>query len=157
MPPATVRLDGGVLAAGDARLPLLSFDGAAPRPARPARRSALHALIRFRGPAVQADGTPTYRTYSFGDLLLSEDDLQNKRTPRVDPAVFKDAIVFVGVTAAGLHDVFVTPLGTTGKIPGAQIHATVMDQLLSHTALVKAPAWAVGGADRGPGAGRRRS
>ena len=100
---------------------------------------ALHALIRFRGPAVQADGTPTYRTYSFGDLILSEDDLQNGRPPRVDPAVFKDAIVFVGVTAAGLHDVFVTPLGTTGKIPGAQIHATVMDQLLTHTVLVKAP------------------
>ena len=142
VPPAAVRLDGSILAAGDARLPLLSFE--VPRLAGEAGAArALHALIRFRGPAVQADGTPTYRTYSFGDLLLSEDDLQNNRPPRVDPAVFKDAIVFVGVTAAGLHDVFVTPLGTTGKIPGAQIHATVMDQLLSHTALVKAPTWAV--------------
>ncbi len=142
VPPASVRLDGRVLAAGDARLPLLSFD--VPRlPGETGAAQALHALIRFRGPAVQADGTPTYRTYSFGDLLLSEDDLQNNRKPRIDPAVFKDAIVFVGVTAAGLHDVFVTPLGTTGKIPGAQIHATVMDQLLSHTALVKAPGWAV--------------
>ena len=142
VPPASVRLDGGVLAAGDARLPLLSFE--VPRlPGEAGAERALHALIRFRGPAVQADGTPTYRTYSFGDLLVSEDDLQNGRTPRVDPAVFKDAIVFVGLTAAGLHDVFVTPLGTTGKIPGAQIHATVMDQLLTHTALVKAPTWAV--------------
>ena len=142
VPPAAVRLDGSILAAGDARLPLLSFE--VPRlPGETGAPQALHALIRFRGPAVQADGTPTYRTYSFGDLLVSEDDLQNNRTPRVDPAVFKDAIVFVGLTAAGLHDVFVTPLGTTGKIPGAQIHATVMDQLLTHTALVKAPAWAV--------------
>jgi adenylate cyclase len=142
VPPASVRLDGPMLAAGDARLPLLSFD--VPRlPGEAGAEHALHALIRFRGPAVQADGTPTYRTYSFGDLLVSEDDLQNGRKPRVDPAVFKDAIVFVGVTAAGLHDVFVTPLGTTGKIPGAQIHATVMDQLLTHTALVKAPTWAV--------------
>jgi len=142
VPPSAVRLDDGVLAAGDARLPLLSFE--VPRlPGETGPERALHALIRFRGPAVRADGTSTYRTYSFGDLLLSEDDLQNNRTPRVDPAVFKDAIVFVGVTAAGLHDVFVTPLGTTGKIPGAQIHATVMDQLLSHTALVKAQTWSV--------------
>jgi adenylate cyclase len=142
VPPASVRLDDGILAAGDARLPLLSFD--VPRlPGETGPERALHALIRFRGPAVRADGSATYRTYSFGDLLLSEDDLQNKRTPRVDPALFKDAIVFVGITAAGLHDVFVTPLGTTGKIPGAQIHATVVDQLLSHTAIVKAPTWAV--------------
>jgi adenylate cyclase len=144
VPAAAVRLDGDLLAVGEARLPLLSFE--VPRlPGEAGAAHALHALIRFRGPAVQADGTPTYRTYSFGDLLLSEDDLQNNRQPRIDPAVFKDAIVFVGVTAAGLHDVFVTPLGTTGKIPGAQIHATVMDQLLSHTALVKAPAWLVTG------------
>ena len=69
VPPASVRLDDRMLAAGDARLPLLSF--AVPRlhgEAGPER--ALHALIRFRGPAVQADGTPTYRTYSFGDLDL---------------------------------------------------------------------------------------
>ncbi len=142
VPPASVRMDGRILAAGDARLPLLSFE--VPRlPGEAGAERALHALIRFRGPAVQADGTPTYRTYSFGDLIVSEDELRNGRTPRVDPAVFKDALVFVGVTAAGLHDVFVTPLGTTGKIPGAQIHATVMDQLLTHTALVKAPTSAV--------------
>jgi adenylate cyclase len=142
VPAASVRMDGEVLTAGDARLPLLPFD--VPRlPGEPGAARALHALIRFRGPAVQADGTPTYRTYSFGDLVLSEEQVANGEKPRVDPAAFKDAIVFVGVTAAGLHDVFVTPLGTTGKIPGAQIHATVMDQLLSHTALVKAPAWSV--------------
>jgi adenylate cyclase len=102
--------------------------------------TALHALLRFRVPAILPDGvTPTYRTYSFGDLLVAEDDLQNGRTPRVDPSVFKDTFVFVGVTAAGLHDVFVTPLGTTGKIAGAQIHANVVDQLQSGLSLRKAP------------------
>ncbi len=143
VPPAAVRLEGSMLVAGEARLPLQAFE--VPRlPGEAGATEALHALIRFRGPAVQPDGTPTYRTYSFGDLLLSEDDLHNGRKPRVDPALFKDAIVFVGVTAAGLHDVFVTPLGPTGKIPGAQIHATVMDQLLSHTVLTRAPSWTVG-------------
>ena len=68
VPPASVRLDGRMLAAGDARLPLLSFE--VPRlPGEAGAERALHALIRFRGPAVQADGTPTYRTYSFGDLI----------------------------------------------------------------------------------------
>jgi adenylate cyclase len=68
--------------------------------------------------------------------------------------VFKDAIVFVGISAAGLHDTFMTPLGNTGKIPGTQIHATVTDQLfaartirpvaaLPHAAAVFACAWIV--------------
>jgi adenylate cyclase len=139
VPASRVGLQDGVLTAGDARLPLMPFP--VPRLEGEAGAStALHGLIRFRGPQVLPDGASTYRTYSFGDLLVAEDDLQHGRPPRVDPALFKDAIVFVGVTAAGLHDVFVTPLGTTGKIPGAQIHANVVDQLLSHTAIARAPA-----------------
>jgi adenylate cyclase len=137
--PADVSLHGDILAIGAARLPMLPFT--VPRLAgESGQETALHALLRFRGPAILPDGvTPTYRTYSFGDLLVAEDDLQHGRTPRVDPSAFKDAFVFVGVTAAGLHDVFVTPLGTTGKIAGAQIHANVVDQLQSGLSLSKAP------------------
>jgi adenylate cyclase len=131
VPPAQVRLDRDGLTLGDRHLPLLTF--AIPRFAGEAgAREGRHALVRFRGPAVLPDGkTPTYRSYSFADLLLSEDQLLDNQAPRVDPAVFRDAIVFVGVSAAGLHDVFMTPLGSTGQIPGTQIHATVTDQLLS--------------------------
>jgi adenylate cyclase len=140
VPGSSVTLRDGTLTAGDGRLPLVPF--VVPRLATETGSPvALHGLIRFRGPQVLPDGASTYRTYSFGDLLVAEDDLEHGRPPRVDPALFKDAIVFVGVTAAGLHDVFVTPLGTTGPIPGAQIHANVVDQLLSHTAIAPAPAW----------------
>jgi adenylate cyclase len=44
--------------------------------------------------------------------------------------VFRDKIVFVGVTAAGLHDVFETPFAG-GLMPGIQIHASVADDFLS--------------------------
>jgi len=131
VPPAQVRLEDAGVTLGPRHLPLLTF--AIPRFAGEAgARFGRQALVRFRGPAILPDGkTPTYRSYSFADLLLSEDQLRDGQTPRVDPSVFRDTIVFVGVTAAGLHDVFMTPLGSTGQIPGTQIHATVTDQLLA--------------------------
>ena len=42
--------------------------------------------------------------------------------------MFRDKIVFVGITAAGLHDVFAVPFGAQGKMPGPQIHASLTDQ-----------------------------
>jgi adenylate cyclase len=131
--PERVRVDGdaSTLMLGNRELALLRF----PVPKfenETGAREARHALIRFRGPSVLADGkTTTYRSYPFADLLLSEEQIGEGQTPRVDPAVFKDSIVFVGVSAAALHDTFMTPLGNTGKTPGTQIHAAVTDQLLA--------------------------
>ncbi len=50
--------------------------------------------------------------------------------PNIDPMVFKDKIVFVGVTATGLYDVFESPFAG-GKMPGIQVHAAVADDFLS--------------------------
>jgi adenylate cyclase len=131
VPAAQVRVDSDGLNLGDRHLPLLTFT--IPRFAgEEGAREGRHGLVRYRGPAILPDGkTPTYRSYSFADLLLSDDQIREGQQPRVDPKVFRDAIVFVGVTAAGLHDVFMTPLGSTGSIPGTMIHATITDQLLS--------------------------
>lgn len=131
VPTDRVRADAADLMLGGRDLPLLRFP--VPRfEGETGQREARHALVRFRGPAVLEDGkTTTYRTYSFADLLLSGEQIDQGEKPRVDPADFRDAIVFVGISAAGLHDVFMTPLGNTGKIPGTQIHATVTDQLLA--------------------------
>jgi adenylate cyclase len=54
--------------------------------------------------------------------------------PLVDPAVFKDRIVFVGLTASGLVDVFQTPFDAEGqgRMPGVQMHASVADSILSN-------------------------
>lgn len=89
-------------------------------------------LVDYRGPAVLADGrTTTYRTYSFYDLFYSEQQLLEGVTPDVDPAQFRDRIVIVGTTGAGLHDVFTVPFGSGGKMPGSQVHASIVDQLRS--------------------------
>jgi CHASE2 domain-containing sensor protein len=130
--PAEVRVDGADLRLGDQRVPLLNvsvptFAGQAGR-APTSRR----LLIRFTGPALLEDGkTPTYRTYSFYDLFYSEQQLLAGEKPFVDPAEFRNKVVIVGTTAAGLHDIFSVPLGSTGKMAGNQIHGNVVDDVLS--------------------------
>jgi adenylate cyclase len=57
----------------------------------------------------------------------------------MDPAVFKDKIVFVGLTTSGLLDVFVTPFESTGVMPGIQLHAYVADSILSNRFIRPAP------------------
>lgn len=128
--PDQVHLDGEALVLGDRRMPLLRAqvpaEGGGTRPSR-------RMLIRFPGPALLPDGrTPTYRTYSFYELFYSEQQILAGETPLVDPASFSDALVFVGSTAAGLNDVFTVPFGSAGVMPGAVVHASVADDILSN-------------------------
>ncbi len=53
--------------------------------------------------------------------------------------VFKDKIVLIGATAAGLYDLRVTPFANV--FPGVEIHANVIDSVLSDDYLFQ-PAWA---------------
>lgn len=95
-------------------------------------------LVDFRGPALLADmKSRPYQSYAFFDLLYSEEQILAGEKPNVDPAVFKDKIVFVGVTASGLYDVFETPFAG-GKMPGIQVHAAVADDVLSRRFLAPA-------------------
>jgi adenylate cyclase len=133
--PSEVRQSGDTLRLRDRHLPLIvgeirSFYG----DRRPSHRS----LIRYRG-GVMANGKPTYREFSFYSLFYSEQQLLAGMKPVVDPASFRDRLVFVGTTAPGLHDVFPNPFGD--KMPGAQIHAAVADDILSARTLRQAP-WA---------------
>ncbi len=126
--PADVRLDGTTLRLGDRAMPLEW------REVRTADGSIryLWSLVDFRGPAVGADMTTrTYPTYTFFDLLYSEEQIRAGVAPKVDPSVFRDKIVFVGATASGLFDVFETPF-SNGKMPGIQVHAAVADDILSN-------------------------
>lgn len=92
--------------------------------------------IAFRGPALLDDlKSRPYPSYTFYDLLYSEEQLLAGEKPKIDPALFKDKIVFVGVTASGLFDVFETPF-ERGKMPGIQIHAAVADDVLSARSIV---------------------
>ena len=126
--PSAVRIDGRSLIAGDRLMPLemrrVNTEGGV--------TEMLWGLIHFRGPAFLADmKRRPYPHYSFFDLLYSEEQLLAEQKPDIDPAVFRDKIVFVGVTAAGLFDVFETPFAG-GLMPGIQIHASVADDFLSN-------------------------
>jgi len=121
-----IRREQGTLRVGAAAVPLVSslvpnLDGPA--------TSAERMLVRYSGP-VLSDGKPTYQDYSFYDLYYSEEQILAGQKPTVDPAVFRDKIVVIGTTAAGLHDLFTVPFAE-GSMPGMQVHASIIDSLLS--------------------------
>jgi adenylate cyclase len=134
--PQDVRLDGTVLRVGDRAMPLSwrrvkAEDGVL---------SFLWDPIDFRGPALLDDlKTHTYPTYSFRDLEYAEEQILAGQKPDVDPATFRDKLLFVGTTAAGLFDVFETPFAN-GKMPGVQIHAALADDILSNRFIREASA-----------------
>ena len=126
--PAAVRLDGTTLWVGDDRAMPLEWRQVA---TAAGTERYLWGLINFRGPALLEDlNSHTYPTYSFFDLLYSQEQILAGQTPDIDPAEFRDKIVFVGTTASGLFDVFETPF-SHGQMSGNQIHAAVADQILS--------------------------
>jgi adenylate cyclase len=129
--PSSAKAGGRGMVVGPHDIPLVTdvlpaFDRTQPR------QTARRLLIDFRGPAVFADGrSTTYRQYSYRDVFNAAAEQSAGATPSVSPALFRDKIVVIGTTAAGLHDVFAVPFASGGKMPGPQIHASVIDQLLS--------------------------
>lgn len=97
-------------------------------------------LIPWRGPAENANGQPTFTSYSFYDVFYSQQQILESQKPGIDPALFKDRIVIVGATAEGLGDVFTTPF-PSGKISGPEVHANMVDALLATRAIVPGPRW----------------
>ncbi len=99
-----------------------------------------HMLIPYKASAFATSErtVSTYHSYRFWDLFLSELELRDGKKPEVDPSLFRDKVVFVGTTAAGLHDLFQTPYGDAGEMPGMQIHAAVLDGILSKSFIHRA-------------------
>ena len=88
-------------------------------------------LIRYFG------GEGVFESASAVAVIQSALDLKQKRKPLIDPALFKDKIVFVGAKAAGLYDLRTTPVSEA--LPGVELHATVLANLLSGRFLRPAP------------------
>jgi adenylate cyclase len=94
-------------------------------------------------------GPGTYEKISYGKLFFSELQIREGQVPGVDPRRFADKIVIVGISAAGLHEVFTTPFSggagdrasVLGKMHGFEIHAHVLDALLHDRFLRQAPTW----------------
>jgi adenylate cyclase len=136
--PEDVVLDGESIRVGDRRVPLVRVQVTdAVDPSQ--RHDQQTMLINYRAPA-QVRGVRAYPTYEVRHLLQSEGQLREGEKPAVDPSVFKGKVVFVGLTASGLLDVFQTPLGR-GVLPGIQLHASVADSVLSDLFLEPAPVW----------------
>ena len=99
-------------------------------------RRTFRAPIDFR--SRRADGGSPYRRYSFYRLFYAEQQLLDGQEPVEPPSDFTDRIVVVGATAAALDDVFTIP-NSGGKVGGLEVHAAVVDSLLSNRTLAAAP------------------
>lgn len=133
---ADVRLEDDWLRIGEARLPLLATPARATDDTEiPSRQM----LLRLRGPYAEEDGRRTYPTYSFADLLRSEDLMLNGAAPLVDPAEFRGKYVFIGTAAVGLKDTYPSPFGGPA-MPGVHLHAATVDDVLSKLFMRKADA-----------------
>jgi adenylate cyclase len=133
--PDEIALVDRTLTVRDRRVPLVP--GRVTDPVDPnVAHDQLAMMVRWHAPANEA----SYPTYSANALIAAEDALLRGATPELDPAVFRDKIVFIGVTAAGTHDVFQTSFGS-GGMPGSQLHATMADNLLSGRFIAPAPGW----------------
>ena len=109
----------------------------------------------WRGPAYNANGMPTFKSYSFYDLFYSQQQLIEGQKPGIDPALFKDRIVVVGVSAEGLHEVFTTPFPVR-RDQRAEVHANLIDAMLADRSIARAPAWVGRGPRRRRRGNRRR-
>ena len=97
-----------------------------------AQKTSRRALINYVGPSVLPDGkTTVYPTYSWYSLFYAQQQIHEGQKPDLDPALFKDKIVFIGLSAAGLHDVFATPFVGAGEMAGIQVHGAMTEQILS--------------------------
>ena len=90
-------------------------------------------ILSYRGPS------QTHQAVSAQSVIQSELRIKEGEAPVLDPGFFRDAYVFFGYTATALLDLKPTPISSV--YPGVEVHATVLDNLLSGDALCDTPQW----------------
>jgi adenylate cyclase len=126
--PEEVVLEGARIRMGYREIPLVPTK--VPNLDDPSRQhDQLTMMVNYRAPEL-VDGKRPYAAHEVRHVILSEEQLRADVTPMLDPALFRDKIVFVGLTASGLLDVFATPFGQT--LPGIQLHASMADSILQN-------------------------
>lgn len=92
------------------------------------------AVLRYRGPS------GTHKNYSAAAVLQSEIRILSGEAPTItDDNAFRDKYVFFGFSAPGLFDLRPSPVD--GVYPGVEIHATMLDNLLSGDFMQTTPLW----------------
>jgi adenylate cyclase len=128
-----VRQDRDWLRVGDTRVPTLDERVGTGADARPSRQ----VLFRFTRPVFGADGVRAiFPSYSFYDVVLSEDNVISGRDPVVPTSAFAGKLVFVGTTAAGTYDRYASAFD--GGTAGVELHGTIADNILSSTFMRRA-------------------
>jgi len=128
--PEEVVLEGGTVRIRDRAIPLVAVTVQDPIDRRRTYQQ-LTMMIPYRAPAL-IDGERPYKSYEARHLFESEQQLLRGEKPLVDPAEFKNKVVFLGLTASGLVDVFQSPFGSAGKMPGIQLHASMADAVITN-------------------------
>jgi adenylate cyclase len=93
-------------------------------------------ILRFKG----RDGQ--HRSYGADAVIRSVLRIGAGEEPELDPSVLSNACVLVGLSAPGLMDLRPTTLSRI--MPGTEVHATLLDNLLEWDAMRDVPvAWVV--------------
>ena len=82
-----------------------------------------NVIMRYRGKS------QTHKAVNAAAVLQAGLQIMEGKAPGMDLSVFKNAYVFLGVTAPGFKDLRPTPLQR--DYPGVELHATMLDNLLS--------------------------
>lgn len=89
-------------------------------------------LLNLRGPAF------SFAKIKFVNVLESINRVDAGEAPLYPPDFFRDKLVLVGIHAEGYEDAHPTPLDP--HLPGVELHATALDNLL-HGDPLRVPAW----------------
>lgn len=85
-------------------------------------------------------GVDTFPHYGLAGVLTSAQVLKEGQVPELDPSIVKDKVVIIGVSAPGLYDLRPQPLAS--RYPGAEIHATAFQNILTGDFMRVVPMWA---------------
>lgn len=75
----------------------------------------------------------SYQTIPLADLYFD----------RIDPSFFEDKIVLIGATAPDLHDDHLTPAAEGKKVPGVEVHANIVQQIITRRSLEVIDSWVI--------------
>jgi len=130
IPLSAVRMQNNRIFIGDAEIPLLA-DGS--------------VMINYQGGRVRRDncGKETYESFyqyiPYDSVIASKDLIQAGKRPILPKGTFKDKIVLITASAAGLSDFKATPFSPV--TPGVEIHANIIDNILSKRFLHSVDGW----------------